>query len=1366
MRRIALLVTALLALPLFAPPAHAQDDDWEVTHDPFDKKVIAKYKAILKKNPHDSGALAKLLSMYKRYRTVDLLEGEYKKELDKNPSSFSALVVMGYLAKQANDDATALSYFEKAAAASDKDDPVLLVDLGELYRNAGKNTEAKTAYDKALAATKSKDVKKKALRALADLALATNDIDTAKSYFDQYIALDPKNPQLKEELGDALYQAGKYDDAIKIYREAEDMLKSDKSRQVEVVMRIGQALEGKGSTDDAVTEYRRALKLVPRGHYIEGEVTTRIIEIYRNKQDLPTLLAYYEKEWPVKMRGHFEWSTLATLYEETGSGDKAIDAYKAAVKDSPWELETQARLISMLENVGREDEAIKQYEAVVKVAPGEARFQIELAQRYERRGDLKKALATLKKVDSAFPQDPSVQSQLADLYQAWGKDDLALAAFQKLAKLEPDDPSHLVVLGEQYWNKGDKANKDKALAIWKKIAATKTAAGYAKLGDTLAEHGMDVDALANYAEAIKKEPKNFELYKGRAAIYESKKQWAEAMSDWETAMGLIGTKPSDRATKRETRRHIVTILTRWGAKEQDYRNKWIRDFKKTPADDKAIDAGYFLVEYYDRRPQSGEPKATLEKMRTMVPEDQDVVTDLVKAYRNGHEYDKAVDLLLELEKMAPQRKSEIYTQIAEIKTEDRKDDEAIEWAKKAVEISNNKSPDAYVHLAERYVDMQKTSDAIAAYEKSLELDRTNYKATFALAELYVHDGQPSRAADLYRRILKESTDDETLLKAGKESIGLEESMQTLGELEKTVSPLAFEMAHKPVYRKILVDLYIRYVRYLVSEQRHGDATERKKAREELDRLGQHGLKPLLEALNDDKDVAQQRAAVEVLGHLGNPGAAKPLVHIALTEPKSDEPAKKIGTLQQSLEWQTRVDALVAAGRLGNASVIDEVMPLAKHDEVGMREAAVFTLGRTSSKKAVTALIAALDDRRESVQTLACLGLSGIDDAKGVAAMIDVVSDGKRHDLARASCAYALGVRKAKSAIPALTGALTDNRAETQRLAAWALAQIGDKKALPDVIRAYFTRDDEARPVLAWAVARLAGAADAAPTTADLTEYPVGASGTFHTATMLTHLPGDLPAVKDMSAAINGNETAIAAGIEDVLGQHRDMVLGMLADLDERTDALSLGSLLPDGAAVDAKLQKSLDAIAGAIAKDVTAHLGDQDAKVRAHAVSVAAKIDADGLEDAISTALGDDAGIVKQAAMHAIVTVMHRKGEASQALRTALAKAVSGGGWQDRREAVHAEAALGKDADAQALIGALADDNAYVREAAGDALAVLKPKAAVDALLTAADDDTWNVRRAAAAALVAIGDPKAKDKLAELAKDDESDEVRKAAGGK
>jgi tetratricopeptide (TPR) repeat protein len=549
MRRFVTAVTVAAvsaALGLAAPGAAlAQNDDWSVERDPFDKAVVAKLKGILARNPNDADALARLLTLYRRFRTVALLREELDAVLARKPEDWATLVVLGRIARGQGDDTTALALFERASKV--KDDAAVSAELGALLRAANKPAEARAAFDKALA-TGTKPVKMKALRALADLSLSAKDIDAARAYFDQYIALDPGNAQLRLDLGDALSGAGRHDDAIKIYEDAEHRLKGDPARRVEVIARIGQALQAKGDDALAVAAYRRAIKLVPRGYYIEVELTARIVDIYREKQTLPELLAFYDKEWPEGRRGHFEWDTLARLFEETGDQEQAAAAYKKAVAKAPYELETQRRLIHLLEATGREAEALTQYEAVVRVAPGEARFQIELAERYWRSGFEKKALDALRRMESRFPGDAGAQSAIADMYLRWGKDDLALAALERLARLEPDDPAHLVTLGEQYHQRGQ---KDRAMTTWKRIANTRSAAGYARLGDVLAEHDAPTEGLVYYAKAIKLEPNNAELYNGRAQILERQKQFEEAVTDWEKALSLW-TKPSDRTSRRET----------------------------------------------------------------------------------------------------------------------------------------------------------------------------------------------------------------------------------------------------------------------------------------------------------------------------------------------------------------------------------------------------------------------------------------------------------------------------------------------------------------------------------------------------------------------------------------------------------------------------------------------------------------------------------------------------------------------------------------------------------------------------------------------------------------------------------------------
>lgn len=1321
MRRLPALLFCAVASLSSATLGHAQPADWGVKRDPFDKTVIARYKSILGKNPHDASALAKLLEMYRRYRTVEELKEEYAKGKD----DWASLVVRGRLERATGDDAQALELLGKAVAAKESDAQSWIL-IGELHRQAGKNKEARGAYDKALAHATAVDMKKKALRSLADLALTTGDNDAANQYFKQFLDLDPKNAQLWMERGDAMLAAGKRDVALESYTSAEKLLGSDPAKRVEVVSRRGQALEGMGKDDEAVAEYRRAIKLAPKGYYLEIELTGRVIDIYRRKQALSQLLAQYEKEWPEGSRGHFEWNTLGRLYEETGSQDKAIGALKKAVARAPHELETQRRLIQLLENSGRDDEALAQYEAVVRAAPGEARFQLELAERYWRRGKEKPALESLSRLQSRFPNDAGVLSAIADLYTRWGKEDLAIAQYERLAKLEPDDPAHLVTLGEQHYQKGD---RKRANEIWKRLASSNKASGHAKLAEVMAEHNQPTEAEAEFNKAIALDGKNPEYYKGRASLYESRKTPASlalALADWEMALKLTGTKPSDQLARRDARRHIVAVIARTPAKETEYRNRWTSAYAKAD-----VEAGYFLIEYYAKKNMQPELRATLEKQRTLMPDDFDLLMDLVKSYRTARKFDEAVALLLELAKKQPARELQVYQEISEIKTEARKDDEAIEWAQKALAKSPTNAA-AYERLGERYVEMQRFPEAIEAYEKTVKLDARNSKAAFALAQLYIQTGTPMKATELFRNVLRNDTNEEVISRAGDQAIDLEEMTDTLGELEKVISPLSFMMAHKPVYRRVLVKLYLRYVPRLVERSRHGNDEVKKASRVELDRIGARGLRPLLEALRDEKDVAQQRIAVQVLGHLGNKGAAQPLVHMARQETKG---TRKLGTLAETPDREARVDALVAAGRLGDVGVLNDVMPLMDSPESAMREAAAFTLGRSGDKKAVPALIKALDDRQPRVQALACLGLAQIDDARGGPALIGVLKDASRVDQVRAACAYAIGARKLSSGMPALLGALDDNRGDSQRLAAWALGQIGDGKALGPLARAYFARAGQSSEELVWAMGRVSGAGLAPSSLASTREYPMRA-GNYNLTEAIRSLPGDLPHPAPTAKLVVDHATDIAAGLGQALGEHRDVVVSVLADLDAAPDRLALGALTPTSN--DAKLTAALATIAQTIEPQVTAQLSSEDPKVRALAISVVAKMDGGKLkkaDSAIATALKDPADQVRASAMQSVAVLAKRRGSVPPGLVASLTKTLESGSWADRRVAALSMGAMGRSADPSALIKAAKDPSSFVREAVAVALGQIGSPATIEALQNLAKDDVPQVRDAAQAAL-------------------------------
>jgi len=1344
LHRLARAILALGLVAWFSPAAWAQDD-WSVRRDPFDQGTVRRYKAILARNPHDASALSRLAQMYRRHRTIDKLIGEYQANVDRAPTDHSALVVLARLHGDIGKPDEAIALFEKALSARPGDAETSLV-LGDMYWRKGDAAGSRNVYERALAAKPAAAIEKSILHKLFSIAESTGDIAGAEAYFARYIALAPGDVQARLELGDALLKHQKHARAITIFKEAESRLHGDPARRIEVIARLGSAYEGAGDESAAIREYRRAISMSRPGFYIEKELTARIIDIHRRQQTLDELVRYYDKQWPAARRGHFEWETMAHLYEEIGDQEKAVAAYRRATKKAPHELDTHRRLIRLLETTGREDDALAQYEIAIRVAPGEPRFQIELAERYYRRGKRQKALALLHKLEARFGSDAGVHSALADMYSRWGEEELALKAHARLTRIEPNEVVHLVNLGEQYFQRGD---RKKAVATWKRIVSRRSPENLARLGRVYSEHDMTEPALDMYGKAIRLQAKDPELYRGRAAVHERKKDWRRAVDDWQKAYDLTDATPGNKGARAEARRRIVALLKRSGHRALSSRMVgWRQRFAASDTD-----SGYFLVEAYLREGRTSDARRTLEQLRTLAPDDDEVLLQLTKVYRLEQRYDDAVAVLLELAKRIPGRERDFYNQIAELKTRLNKDDEAIFYAQKALEKSP-KDPVAYEQLAERYLEMQQYDKAIGALEKTIELAPRDFKSYFALAQLYRNTHRLGEAAELYRRILKRSTDDDMLFKAGRQAIDLEELTGTLGELERVVSPLAFAFGHKDVYRQVLVELYDRYVPNLVQQARSASTKLREQAVAELERLGTHGLKPLLEALADERDEGQRRIAVSVLGYLGNRGAAAPLVHLARQEVQqtASPRLRTLGTTE--LEWDLRISALVAAGRLADPRTIADLLDLTQHPEVAMREAAIFALGMTRDRRAVQPLLQSLSDRRESVQALACLGLAHVGESRATKALVDVVNDREREDSVRAACAYALGIIGDRQAEASLAKVLGEGNDETQRLAAWALGRLGVRAAMPDLLGAYFGRRATLREAIAWALPRAAAGKRTASKPLAFMDYPTR-SGKFDIARAIAELPGPLedPAIPAQLLVDHRNE--VIAALSATLTRHRDLVHRVLAELDDDPTHLSLGALTHGHDLGSAALAPTLEEIGAAIVPHLVELARHPDPLVRRQALSVLAKIGSHDVIAPLEAALEADSLDHRLAAMEAIAPLMRKSGPNAQRLVAQVRQHLDAKDWREQVGAANALGLYGKGTDPMALMSAAVDPQrkAFVRQAAATALGKVGQASAVPTLAKAARDPSRAVQEQAVLALRAIGGPAAKAALQAISKD-------------
>ena len=1334
-RAAALLALCLAAAGPLEPLAHAQDD-WSVQRDPFDPRLIARYKGLLERTPDDQAALKKLISLYRRHASVGKLIAEYQARRAKEPDKAVLALLLGHIHRIEGDPTAALAAYDDAARLA-PNDPAAHLARGELLRAARRLADATAAWERALAATRDKKAKKKLLVALADLALESGDVDRARAFTRDLVAMDPDDLDARVGLAEGLVRHDRHAEALVEYQAALERVKGDPARRLDLQARIGKEYEVLGDDNKAIFTYENTISAAGKGHFLRRELTERIIEIHRRRGDVRPLIAKYESRWPASARGHFEWSILARLYEATGDQDKAIAAYRKAVAAAPTELDTQKSLVTLLDLAGRDEDAEKQLAELTRVAPGEPRFLLDLARRVLRRGDKKRGLQLLDEAARRFPNDPGVRGALADLYARWGDPAKALKEHETLARIEPDEPAHLVNLGEQYWQRGD---KPRALEIWKRLAQGKTPAALARLAEVYAEHDLGADAIDAYGRALALAPKDAALYRGLAGVLERQKKLDDAIRAWEKVIALAPEDVGGRAQKREARTRILALHAHHGGIPGQLHG-WARRFEGKPPD---IQAGYFLAEAYLRVGRVEDAEKTLRKLLALDPQDLEALGQLVAVTRQQRKLPEAILLLKELAKKSPGREREIFAEIAELELALYHDDEAVAYAQRALEKSPN-DPSAQEQLGQIYEKRERFDDAIAAYKRAIELSRRKFEVHFTLARLYLRRGKEKEAAQLYREVMRAATDEDTLRDAARRAIDLEEYLGTLGELEHELAPLAFVFSQKPIYRRVLVELWDRAVPPLATRAAAGDAA----AQAELRRIGEEGLKPLLEALADPEDATQPELAVRLLGLVGNKAASAPLLRLASSPTPADRPGQR---LRHGEELRRRMAALAAAGLLADARAIPSLIELARRPDKSLRAGAVWALGRIADPRAVPPLSAALADEQPLVRQLACLGLGASGDKRAIDLTIATLRGPEVPTEVKAACAHALGAARVHAAAPALAEALDAGAEDVARVAAWALGRLGGEELLPPLVAASFAGRGAVRPTAAHAIVEiLAPDGQAAPPRA--VELP--AADALGTTAILARLaPEGAPVTPERRrtaarALVGRGRTALVAGLTDALGRHRDAVLDALEALDG-ADGLRLGTITAEGPAADeAALHGELAAALVALAPTVEALATHRDPEIRARALAVAAGISPTRAPTFVAAGLADVEPGVRRRALALAVQLANDPGDTGRAALAELARRLVAPGWEERLAAVEALGALAGLVPTSTLIPPLRDRSAFVREAAARALTGRAD--ALAPLIVASRDEVPEVRAAAARALAGL--PAARVRLRELGRD-------------
>lgn len=1269
--------------------------------------LIDRYTRIVLQQPGSPFPLQRLAQLYReRDGGIEALVRDFEaRAAQSGTEQWAATVALAGIYKIDGRGDDAVKAYERALTER-PDDPAALLALARVHQERGATDAARARYEQALAKQTNAAEREQTLRTLMALSLDAKDWDGAKRAHAQLVRAQPTSLFLKGELGRELFARGEYERAEAEFKELVAASTGDNRTLAPALKELGRAQAKADKADEALATLRRALSAAGAEAGVRAEIYEIITEIHRARQNLPVLVKQLEAERP---NDFARLALLGSLYEETGDAANALATYRRALAINPRHIDLRLKLVRLLQSQGELDKAIAEYEGLIRAAPNNPQFVFEQCDALLQRGDRARALKLLGELEARASTDEEVLGRLAEFYGRIGESEKSLRVLTRLTQVASSDPSHLVDLGERYFQDG---NVPLAVQTWKRMLTTVTprARALAALGDVYLEHDMLPDALAALKEATQLDPGNLGYKKQLATVYERARNFREARSLW-VELSERAKQGNDKLLAREARSRLVTIWALERVLEQQVIPLQTR-LSASPPD---VEAGRMLAEVQIHLRRLPDAEATLNRVLELAPGDVDGYLTLERVLVQQNKLPAAIAVLEKLVQVEPKRARELYQRMAQYALQTYKDEDAIRYAARAVEL-NPEDAEGHRRLAEMYRSRQDVERAIFEYRQAIARNERLYVVYFELADLLLSRGETDEADRLFRRVVRSAPDEELVARAARLSMQINLGRGTLESLEQDLLPLAIGNPQRPVYRRLLVEIYGNLTFGLVQRVRHGSGREAEEARAQLAKIGSRAVKPLLDALAEG-DGSQQRIAIDVLGYVQNKNAGLPLFAFAVGPS----------------DTQLRTRAMIAAGALRDPALLprfEGFLSAKRNGETGdgvlptdaVAVAAVWGASHMADRRAVPLLRRITRDGTPEMRALAVLGLGLSRDKGSVAEVASVARSVDSGTVARAAAALALGELDATAEVPTLLALAQGGDALPRQMALVALARMaggrgeppGGKAALHAMADGLFSASDIDSPrarLAAEAVQRAAASslvmldpaarAEALRRTDEAWIVPEGPVDVE--ATLSAHVPRGF-SVRDRANAFVRQEEAIkraAAAALQTSGARARAVLDALGPEGDAFEPL----LSRDEARTTPDAQARARELARALEPGIVPLARHPDPQLRTKAIVLLSRSSSDAAAQAVVQALDDPNEAVQRVALSAIGA------QATASSVAAVARLLQQhDAWSVRVLAAQALGQLGEGgqrAEATRALrqAALRDGYALVREAALRALA-------------------------------------------------------------
>jgi predicted O-linked N-acetylglucosamine transferase (SPINDLY family) len=390
----------------------------------------------------------------------------------------------------------------------------------------GQFAQAKSAYEHVL----SKQPKHSdALHLLGIVAAQTNNPSLAAELIGKAIEINPNSSQAYFNLGNALQELKRLDEALMNYDKA-IALKPD---YADAFNNRANTLLSLNRLDEALMSYDKAIAFKPdfaNAFINRGNVLKKL-------NSLDDSLTSYDKALALKP-GHPEaLYNRGNALQELNRLDDSLTSYDKAITFKPDYADAFNNRGNALKKLNRLDEALASYDKAIAFKP-------DYADAFNNRGDalqelnrLDDALASYDKALALKPGFPEALYNRGNALQELNRLVDALTSYDKALALKPGYP-------EALYNRGNALQKlrrlDDSLTSYDKAIAFKPdyAKAYNNRGNALQELKRLDDALASFDKAITLEPDYAKAYNNRGNTLKELKRLDDALASFDKAIAI------------------------------------------------------------------------------------------------------------------------------------------------------------------------------------------------------------------------------------------------------------------------------------------------------------------------------------------------------------------------------------------------------------------------------------------------------------------------------------------------------------------------------------------------------------------------------------------------------------------------------------------------------------------------------------------------------------------------------------------------------------------------------------------------------------------------------------------------------------